>query len=264
MPTDPSNPFKLSFTAAIAWFRRRISIPSKDWKTIHGEDQNYAFSVSSIQNAEMLSDIRSALDRYIADGTGFNQFSKDFYSIAERYGWQPKQGVAWRANIVASTNLRQAYAAGQAEQRQKPEVRALRPGLKWVWRDSPCPRPHHLAMDGKVFDANDPVVQGVSLPQGFGCRCRWMSSRKPDDGYFTLSDRLALTLPSGNVVKVGAVPVEGKLYPIAEPGFYRPTGVSRQAQRVEVLRGMIARQPEELQAKILAQLPEDVRQAIDA
>lgn len=259
MPLDPQNPLKLSFKAAISWFRRRLSIPSKDWKTVQDDENQWAFAVAGIQNAEMLADIRAALDRYLADGTGFQQFSKEFKQISERYGWQPKEGVAWRANIVASTNLRQAYAVGQLEQRQNPAVKALRPGVKWVHRDSPIPRPHHLALDGKVFDGNDPEYANLTAPSGWGCRCVLRSVPAPRNGYFTLSDRLPYTLPTGETVSIPAIPVAGKLYPIAEKGFYRSPQQSRTDDRIALLKQMIERQPVELRAKILEGLPEEVK-----
>ena len=86
VPTNPTNPFKLTFKAAVNWFRKRLAIPSKDWKTVQGEENNWAFAISSVQNAEMLADFKAALDRYISEGSDFNQFSKDFKEISERYG----------------------------------------------------------------------------------------------------------------------------------------------------------------------------------
>ena len=74
-------------------------------------------------------------------------------------------------------------------------------------------------MDGKVFDGNDPAIQSVNLPQGFRCRCRWQSVRKPEDGYFTLSDRLPYSLPDAETISIPAIPVNGMLSPIAEKGF---------------------------------------------
>jgi SPP1 gp7 family putative phage head morphogenesis protein len=241
---------RLPFEDAITYFRQKLNIPTEDSSTIQGEEYDWAFSVAGVMSAEMLADFRAAVERYIAEGKGFAQFASDYQEIAQRYGWEPKQGVAWRADIAAKTNMRMSYAAGQYQQRQNPEIKKRRPGLMWRWRDSPHPRPHHKAMDGKVFDGNDPQWSGLSLPSGWGCRCRIFSVPAPDDGYFDLSDRLAYKQPSGEIGEVPAVKIEGKLYPIADNGFYYTPGTSPNTLRPAVLEQMIVRQPSALQKMI--------------
>ncbi len=249
------NPIKLPFGEAIAFFRRKLNVPATDAKTVQDDENSWAFAIAAVQNAEMLSDFRAALDRYIAEGRSFGEFSKDFTQIAERYGWKPKQGVAWRANIVAQTNMRQAYAAGQYQQRQNPIVKKLRPGLMWVHRDSPQSRPHHKAMDGKVFEAE---AVTWSLPAGFGCKCRWVSVAKPEEGYFELSDRLPIPQSNGRSIDVPAVRVEGKLLPVADPGFFHQAGASPVSDRPRLLQQMIARQSPAFQRLIRKALPKSI------
>lgn len=251
---------KLPFKQAIAYFRRKLNLPANTWKTIQGNENDWAFVIASVTNADMLADFRAAMDRYIADGTGFQQFAKEFKDIAQRYGWEPKQGVAWRADIAAKTNLRMAYAAGQYQQRQDPTIRKLRPGLMWRHRDSPLERPHHKAMNGKVFDGNDPAWSGFSLPSGYGCRCRLYSVPAPQDGYFDLSDRLPYTLPDGSTAQVPAIRVEDKLYPVADKGFYYTPGTSPQSTRPAILQQMLQRQPPSLQRIIRKALPQRIVQ----
>lgn len=238
-------PTNLPFDKAIAYFRQKLNIPTKDWKTIQGEENDWAFGVAGVTNAEMLQDFSTALDQYIADGIGFDEFKKNFEAIAENYGWQPKQGIARRADLVAQTNFRMAYAAGQWQQRQDPIVKQQRPGLLWRHRDSPNPRPHHLAMDGMVFDGNDPQYAGMVCPSGYGCRCRLFSVPMPDDGFDKLSDRLPYELPDGDTTEIPAVNVGGTKYAIADPGFFYAPGASPADARDDLLRQMIERQPPE-------------------
>lgn len=251
------NPLKLPFKEAIAYFAQKLNVPTKD---VLGEENDWAFAIAGITQAEMLADFRAAVDRYIGEGQSFQQFSKEFGAIAQRYGWQPKQGVAWRADLVAKTNMRMAYAAGQYQQRQNPEVRKRRPGLMWVHRDSPNFRPHHKALDRKVFDGSDPVYAGLSAPSGFGCRCRLFSVPAPEEGYFELSDRLPYTLPSGKQTEIPALPAEGKLYPVADPGFFYTPGASPKESRPTLLQQMIQRQPPALQRLIRRSLPQRIVQ----
>lgn len=245
---DP-DPIKLSFSEAIRFFARKLNIPAGD---IQEAENDWAFAIAGVTLAEMLSDFRATADRYIADGRSFGEFKRDFTQIAERYGWQPRQGVAWRANIVAQTNLRQAYAAGQWQQRQDPIVRAARPGLMWRHRDSPNARPHHAAMDGRVFEASK---VDWSLPSGFGCRCRWFSVPAPDEGYFELSDRLPYARPDGSTVLIPAIAVQDKLMPVADPGFFYQPGQSPISSRPQLLQRMIERQPPTLARLIRRSLP---------
>lgn len=246
-----TNPIKLPFPEAIAFFRRKLNVPTADWKTIQEAENDWAFGVAGVTNAEMLADFRAACDRYIADGASFVQFAKDYEAIATRYGWKPKQGIAYRAQVAASTNMRQAYAAGQWQQRQNPAVRRLRPGLKWRHRDSVDYRPHHKMMDGKVFEASKVAW---SLPCGFGCKCRWLSVPKPDGGYFELSNRLPYELPDGKQVKIPAVRVGKALFPVADPGFFHQAGASPVSDRPSLLQRMINRQPEPLRKAIALML----------
>lgn len=257
-----TDPTRLLFSEAIAYFRQKLNIPTDSGNTIQGEEYDWAFSVASVTSAEMLADFRAACDRYIAEGRGFEEFSKDFSEIATRYGWQPPKGqsAAWRANVVGNTNLRLAYAAGQWQQRQDPAVKKLRPGLMWRHRDSPVPRPHHKAMDGRVLDGNDPQWSGFSLPSGIGCRCRLYTVAKPDEGFYNLSDSLPYQLPNGKTTQVPAVKVADKLYPVADPGFFYTPGKSPTSARPAILKQMIERQPPALQKLIRKAIPTKILQ----
>lgn len=256
------NPTKLPFDKAIAYFRKKLNVPADRGDTIQGEENDWAFAVSGVVSAEMLADFRAACDRFVAQSADFDRFTKEFSSISERYGWQPPKGqsVAWRAALVGQANLRMAYSAGQWEQRQDPTVRALRPGLMWRWRDSPHPRLHHKALDGRIFDSEQ--YGNLSAPSGFGCKCRLYSVPKPDKGYDELSDRLPYKLPDGKLTQIPAVRVEKKLYPIADPGFYYVPGQSPLSNRPALLQQMIERQPPALQKLIRKAIPQRLLQAM--
>jgi SPP1 gp7 family putative phage head morphogenesis protein len=256
------DPTRLPFEGAIAYFRQKLNIPTQDWKDIQGAENDWAFAVAGVTNAEMLADFRQALDRYIADGIGFDQFARDFDAIAQNYGWSPKEGTARKADLVAKTNFRMAYAAGQLQQRQDPVVKRLRPGLMWRHRDSPNFRPHHKAMDGMIFDGNDLQYSGLSAPSGFGCRCRLFSVPAPDRGFDELIDRLPYQFPNGDMGEVPAVSVGDRLYPVADPGFFYTPGTSPKSARPYLFQQMLNRQPPAWQKVIRKAIPTKILQAM--
>jgi hypothetical protein len=255
------DPTRLPFDKAIAYFRQKLNIPTQTWKDIQGAENDWAFAVAGVTSAEMLQDFRAAMDRYIAEGTGFAQFAKEFDAIAQNYGWQPREGVARRADLVAKTNFRMAYAAGQWQQRQDPVVKQLRPGLMWRHRDSPQERPHHKAMDGMVFDGNDPQYSGLVGFSGFGCRCRTFSVPAPDGGFDVLSDRLPYQFPNGEMGEVPAIKVKEKIYPVADEGFFYTPGKSPISARPHLFQQMLERQQPTWQKLIRKVIPQRILRA---
>lgn len=232
---DISQFERLPFDEAIALFREKIALPTESWDELWNEYQNYAFTVSGITRGEVLQDIQDAIARAMEEGTAIGQFKKDFNQIIERRGWSEGQGFsAYRTELILSQNLRTAYAAGRWKQINDPVVAKNRPHLMWRHRDSRNPRPAHLALDGKVFSLSDPIWKVIFPPSGFSCRCQAYSlsdrdltemNLKPSDPpseRVILKDRV-----TGKTQQVPAVRVDGKLTPIAEPGFAFAPGDKR-------------------------------------
>ncbi|MFB1489652.1 MULTISPECIES: phage minor head protein [unclassified Thiocapsa] len=72
--------------------------------------------------------------------------------------------------MIYETNLRTSYAAGRSAQLKA----AGFPYLRYKHNDNVMvPRPHHLALDDKIFRADDPFLQHAAPPNGFGCKC-WL------------------------------------------------------------------------------------------
>ena len=141
---------RLPFDEAIAFLRDKLALPSEAWDTLSDEAQNFAFSIAGLTRAEILADIQESLVKALEQGTTFQQFRKNFDTIAARRGWNPQFG-AYRTELIFSQNLRTAYAAGRYQQMSDPDVTKTRKWWLYRHRDSRTPRPAHLAMDGKVF-----------------------------------------------------------------------------------------------------------------
>lgn len=166
----------LSFAEQIAFFRRKLNLSTRAWTDIWEAQHDRAFVVAGAMKEDLLADLRTAVDRVIAQGITLATFKKDFLSIVSKNGWSgwtgegTKAGEAWRARVIYDTNLRTSYAAGRLEQ-----MRALAAELPyWRYRHNDSvqhPRPEHQAWDGLVLRSDDPWWATHYPPNGWGCRC---------------------------------------------------------------------------------------------
>jgi hypothetical protein len=98
--------------------------------------------------ADLLEDLRRAVDRGIAEGTDINDFREDFWAIVEKHGWHGWTGDEsearreWRIQTIFETNLNASYAAGRYAQLTDPDLLAVMPYWRYVHaEDVMTPRP---------------------------------------------------------------------------------------------------------------------------
>lgn len=164
---------KVTFAEAIKYLRNQLPIPTDRWDALTAEERDVAFTLAKSTAANITSGVHNLVIKAAEEGTTFDQFRKEFRSLMKARGWLPEKSEdyhAWRADLVYQTNLNVAYSAGRYEQMTDPDV--LKVNNAWTWNhgDSPNFRPHHKALDGKTFRADDPFWQTM-YPGGFGCRC---------------------------------------------------------------------------------------------
>lgn len=177
--------FNLPFEEQVAFFRSKLGdlVPTATWRDLMRSAHDTAFMVAGAAKADLLADLAAAVDQAISDGEGIEAFRKRFSEIVARNGWhgwtgeETKAGRAWRTRVIYQTNMSTSYAAGRLAQ--------LRAGgyEYWMYKHSDAvahPRPHHLAMDGVVRPADDPFWQTWYPPNGWGCKCRVIGIRNPD------------------------------------------------------------------------------------
>ncbi|WP_439637798.1 phage minor head protein [Gloeomargarita lithophora] len=185
----------------------------------------------------ILTDIRAALETGIEQGLGIADFMREFDGISQR--WAETRGKDWRARIIWDTNLNQAYAAGRYAHQLDPEVLELMPYLEYVHSDALKPRPHHLALDGKVFRANELPFYP---PNGYGCRCRTVSVSERD-----LQGRSVSEIRRGDLVPYTderGNPGEARVEP--DKGFDAIPGRTTPQQKMEMLERMVSRMPPQI------------------
>lgn len=161
----------LPFDEAISFFRGKLNVPTERWTDLWQNQHDTGFMVAGAAKAELLDDLRAAVDKAIANGTTLEEFRRDFDGLVARHGWTYRGGRAWRTEVIYSTNVRTAYAAGRYEQMTSPEMLRERPFWEYRHRDSVNPRPLHVEWDGTVLPADDPWWKTHYGPNGWGCKC---------------------------------------------------------------------------------------------
>ena len=174
----PVNYGSLPFAEAIKFFRDKINLPTQKWDDLLGAAHDRAFVVAGATQADLLADLRAAVDKAIAQGTTYQEFKKDFEKIVAERGWtgwageDTKGGRAWRMRVIYDTNLFTSYAAGRTQQMK--EAAAVRPYWRYRHSDaSVTPRAEHLSWDGLVLRHDDPFWAAHTPPNGFNSLVPW-------------------------------------------------------------------------------------------
>ena len=180
MPDYP--PFNAPFPEQLEFFRRKLNLPTEAWDDIERMAHDRAFIVAGAQGADLLEDLRGAVDGAIENGTGLGQFRKDFKRIVAERGWTgwtgegSKGGEAWRTKVIYQTNMATSYAAGRWKQLTNPELLKILPYWQYRHNDSVMyPRPLHVSWDGLTLPPTHPFWQTHFPPNGWGCMC-WVTA----------------------------------------------------------------------------------------
>lgn len=158
------------FEQQLAFFRRKLNMPTTHWTDIYNAEHDWAFMVAGVTRDSMLADFRTAIEKVIADGGTLEQFRKDFDRIVAENGWDYNGGREWRSRTIYETNLFSSYNAGRYEQLQA-QTAAL---PYWRYKHSEAvenPREDHLKWNNLVLRADDPWWKTHYPSNGWGCQC---------------------------------------------------------------------------------------------
>ncbi|WP_144409562.1 phage minor head protein [Martelella endophytica] len=169
--TETTDPLQLPFQEAIDFLRQKVGVPTRSWRDVFDAAHSKMFMVAGAQTEALVADFQGAIERALKDGTTLEDFRKDFDATVKTHGWSYHGDRGWRTRVIFETNLRTAYAAGRFAQLNSPEIREAFPGWRYNHSGNKHPRRDHLAWDGKVWAADDPVWQSIYPPNGFGCGC---------------------------------------------------------------------------------------------
>lgn len=170
----------LPFEEAIEFFRRKTNVPTARWNDLWHEQHDAGFMVAGAMKADLLADLRAAVDKAISQGTTLETFRQDFDVIVAKHGWAYNGTRNWRTDVILNTNIRTSYMAGRFQQMSDPDTLADRPYWEYRHGDSINARAEHLAWHGKVLRADDPWWQTHYPPNGWGCKCKVFALSDPD------------------------------------------------------------------------------------
>ena len=181
--------FGTPFFEQIEFFKRKLNLPTERWDDITGAAHDRAFIVAGAGTADLLQDLRQAVDSTMASGGGLGEFRRKFKSVVAANGWTgwtgegSTKGEAWRTRIIYQTNMATSYAAGRYKQLTDPAFVKLRPYWEYVHADGQLhPRPLHLAWNGITLPNGHPFWKTHFAPNGWGCRCEIHAVAKPAAG----------------------------------------------------------------------------------
>lgn len=172
--------FHQPFDQAVKALRDKVNIPTARWDDLWQEEHASGFMVAGAIQADLLADLREAVDKAVSEGITLETFRKQFANIVDRYGWSYNGSEAWRSRVIYETNIRTTYQAGRWLQLTDPETLSLYPYLEYRHGDSINPRLQHLAWDGLTLPADDPWWRTHYPPNGWGCKCTVFAAGKRD------------------------------------------------------------------------------------
>ena len=187
---------EIKFDEAIKYFGDKIPISPEDFSKLNAKYKTFTFTVSGYTKAQVLNRFHQELLLAIENGGTIKTFKESMNQFLESNGYE---GITnFQADNIYRTNIQTAFQAGHYEQMVKPEVMRARPYWMYDAVNDKKTRRSHLAMDGRVFSADDPIWDTWYPPNGFRCRC----------SVITLSER---QVKERNLVVESGAPVAGDI-----------------------------------------------------
>ena len=192
------------FAEALEYLNQKKVLPKELYEELEDEAKAKAFTVSGYTALEILEQFLQELEAAVENGTTMDTFREQMNGFLEREGYE---GVTpYQAENIFRTNIQTAYNVGHYKQMTEPGVKALRPYWQYDAVNDSKTRPSHLAMDGRVFMADDPIWDTWFPPNGFKCRCtvKTLSKRQMEQRGLTVETEAprAARLEDGRFVNI--------------------------------------------------------------
>lgn len=174
---DVRAAFNKPFNEQLEFFRRKLNLPTEHYSDVINNAHDRAFVVASVTKADLLFDLRGAVDKAIAEGKSIGWFRAEFDNIVKKHGWTgwtgegTKGGQAWRTRVIYKTNLSTSHSAGRYAQMTDPYVLAERPYWTYLHRTRKHYRVVHKRWNELTLPADDEWFAAHWPPNGNGCNC---------------------------------------------------------------------------------------------
>jgi len=235
------------------FWRGKVKLSPAEFKALADEVKGRAFAISGIAKGDELATVFQALQQAIDKGISFAQFQQECEEVFARRGWNGKK--PWRVANIFQTNIQTAYNVGRYDQLQT-EKDILTYWMYDAINDAHV-RKTHLAMDGRVYPANDPIWNSWYPPNGYGCRCSvsgLTQSQVQARGLDLASENPTTGEPELVNTGTGAVRAPAQVSPDA--GFANNPGRDWWKQTAKIIRERLKSYPQELAQMVEADLGE--------
>ena len=170
--------------AAFGHFKAKKILPGFSHYDVWLYQHSLAFTVAKMMDADMLAEVKNAIESAQQNGTAFADFKKRLKPYLMAKGWWGEQimadpldgepklvqlGSTRRLKTIFDTNMRTAFAAGQW-QRIQANKKAL-PYLRYNKSASGHPRDGHKRYYGLVLPVDHDIWKVIFPPNGYGCKC---------------------------------------------------------------------------------------------
>ena len=138
-----------------------------------------AFFSARVAEGHILDRLRDVSDRYSRGEMGLGEARNMLKDFLRGQGLDPHQAgmrnlaSTGRLNLILRQNAAMAKAAGEWKRMHDPDQMAVFPFVRYHSRNDGRTRGSHDALDGKIFDKNDPFLKTHTPPWEFNCRC-WL------------------------------------------------------------------------------------------
>jgi hypothetical protein len=172
---------------ALAYIKNKKLYPAFSYKDVWNEEHATMFTVAKAMQLDVLSDIKTAVERAVENGETLESFRKNLTPTLQAKGWWGRKemtdpltgetvnaqlGSDRRLRTIYGTNLRSAYQAGRWERSQDS---TSHPYLMYRVGNSQNHRQEHLSWDGLILPKDDSWWNSHYPPNGWGCKCWTMA-----------------------------------------------------------------------------------------
>ena len=170
--------------AAFEHFKSKKILPGFSHYDVWLYQHSLAFTVAKMMDADMLAEVKDAIESAQQNGTAFTDFKKRLKPYLMAKGWWGEQvmtdpldsepklvqlGSTRRLKTIFNTNMQTTFAAGQW-QRIQANKKAL-PYLRYNHSAAGHPRDSHKRYYGLVLPVDHDIWKVIFPPNGYGCKC---------------------------------------------------------------------------------------------